>query len=156
MGIRKKIISIFGNKKATVRATAEATGLPKSTVHYHQQQSKLRSNASGEDFWETEQGYHTIVRLVISTIYIFGIKGGQGAGKLSAFFKMTGLDKHAGLSQSTILKIIKRIECLILEYKEAEENKIRGKAAEIKLILGVDETWFDQMYKGFLIKKERR
>lgn len=137
---------ILRHKKETVRGTSAAVGLPKSTVHHHLQQSKFRSESSGENFWETEQGYHTIVRLVVGTIYIFGVKGGKGAGTLSEFFKMTELDKHAGLSQSSILKIIKRIECLILEYKDAVEKEIRSKVDEIKLILGVDETWFDQMY----------
>ena len=146
MGVRKKILSIFRNKKSTVRETSAATGLPKSTVHYHKQQSKKRSEASDFGIWETEQGYHALVRLVISSIYVFGVKGGKGAGSMHEFFKMSALDKHAGLSESTLLKIIKRIEALILEYREAQEKKIGAKIEEIQLILGVDETWLDQMY----------
>ena len=103
MGIRAKILSIFGNKKSTIRETAKATGLPKSTAYHLEQQSKKRSEASGFGIWETEQGQHALVRLVVSSIYIFGVKGGKGAGALHEFFKMSALDQHAGLSQNCIL-----------------------------------------------------
>lgn len=33
-----------------------------------------------------------------------------------------------------------------MDYKEAVESEMVEKVAEIKLILGVDETWFDKMY----------
>lgn len=146
MSIREKLLSIFRNKKSTIRETAEATGIPKSTVHYNEQQSIKRSAASGYGFWETEQGHFALFRLVITSIYVFGVKGGKGAGSMHEFFTMNGLDKHAGLSKNSLLKIIKRIESLILEYKEAQEKKITAKIEQIQLILGVDETWLDQMY----------
>lgn len=146
MGVREKILSIFGNKRSTIRKTAEVTGLPKSTVHYHQKQSEKGSKASNTSIWESEEGYRALVRLVIGSIYVFGVKGGKGAGSMHEFFKMSALDQHAGLSESTLLKIIKRIEALILEYREAQATKIASKIEEIQLILGVDETWLDQMY----------
>lgn len=146
MKLGQKIRSIFSRKGQSVRSISSETNIPKSTVHYHQQKTDSRIMESGTDFWESEIGRTHIVRLVIGTIYMFSIKAGNGAVLLNEFFELLALDKHAGISQKTILKIIRRVEALILEYKEAVEQDIREKAESVKLILGVDETWFDKMY----------
>ncbi len=146
MKLGKKILSIFNLGKKTVREISAETNIPKSTVHYHKQKLKERTSDAKTDFWESESGRNLVIRLVIATIYMFALKSGNGAGNLNEFFELLELDKHAGISESTILKIIKRVEALILEYKEAVEKDIKTKVEEIKVILGVDETWFDNMY----------
>jgi len=77
---------------------------------------------------------------------MFALKSGNGSGRLREFFELLELNHYTGVSETTILKIIKRVEALILSYKEAVESEMVEKVAEIKLILGVDETWFDKMY----------
>ncbi len=146
MSLRSKIISIFGNKKKTIRSTAESTSIPKSTVHYHLQQAEQRNQYPESSFWETEQGNSFLVRLVVATLYTFCIKGGIGAGRVHEFFSFIRIGTHVAISETTILQIIKEIEGLILEYKKAKEAKLKSQVKEIKMILGVDETWFDQMY----------
>ncbi len=146
MKIADKIRSIFVRKEKPVRTISRETGIPKSTVHYHKGKLQERVQASGTAFWETEEGMHFIIRLVIGTIYIFALKSGNGAGRLHEFFKLLQLDRYTGVSETTILKIIKQVEGLILAYKESVESDIRSKATAIQVILGVDETWFDSMY----------
>lgn len=146
MKILEKIRSIFVRKEKTVRQISEETGIPKSTVHYHRGKIRNRIGGSGIDFWETESGMNFIVRLVIGTIYMFALKSGNGAGRLREFFELLELNRYTGVSETTILKIIKQVEDLILKYKEAVEAEITEKAKEIQVILGVDETWFDNMY----------
>ena len=146
MKLLKKIYSIFVHKEKTVRKISEETGIPKSTVHYHKQKILERVNSSGTDFWERDEGRHFIVRLVIGTIYMFALKSGNGAGRLHEFFNLLKLEHYTGVSETTILKIIKEVEGLILEYKQSVELGISSNVEEIKLILGVDETWFDNMY----------
>jgi transcriptional antiterminator len=146
MKLLTKISSIFVLKEKTVRVISEKTGIPKSTVHYHKQKISERINSSRTDFWETDEGRHFIVRLVIGTIYMFALKSGNGAGRLHEFFKLLKLEHYTGVSETTILKIIREVEGIILEYKEAVEADISNKVEDIKVILGVDETWFDKMY----------
>lgn len=146
MKIVDKIYSIFRRKEKTVRKISEETGIPKSTVHYHKSKISERISSSKTDFWETEEGRLFIVRLVIGTIYMFALKSGGGAGRLREFFELLQLERYTAVSETTILKIIKQVEGLILEYKKHQEAGIRSKVEKIKVILGVDETWFDNMY----------
>ena len=146
MSLLKKIRNIFTLQSKTVRQISAETGIPKSTVQYHKGKISNRVAGSGTDFWETEAGMNFIIRLVIGTVYMFALKSGNGAGRLREFFELLELNRYTAVSETTILKIIKKIETLILNYKEAVELEMVGKVADIKLILGVDETWFDKMY----------
>jgi hypothetical protein len=145
MNIREKILSIFKRKDKSVREISKEISLPKSTVHYNLTQTKVRQQKSGSEFWDTEEGYRWSIKVVVSTIYFFGVKGGFGAGKLKDFFEILNLSTHMGISETTILKIIKQIENLLIEYGDAKSKEIKSKVKEIELILGVDETWFDSM-----------
>lgn len=143
--LREKIFSVFSRKKYSVRKIAEQTNIPKSTVSYHKQGIDKRIETSGTDYWETQSGNEFIIRLVVAVIFIFCIKSGNGAGRVEEFFVLLKLSDYLPASQTTILRIIKRIEELILEYRNAVEEKIYYRVKEIELILGVDETWFDRM-----------
>ncbi len=161
MNLREKIVSIFSKRCETVRKIEEKTDIPKSTVHHHKKQIEKRDQYDESTFWETEVGYNFLKRLVIATIYTFSIKGGLGAGRIKEFFEYIRIGTHVGISDSSILLIIKDIERLILEYRDAQNARIKKKVKEIKLILGVDETWFDQMYlvckelsSGYIIMEE--
>ena len=146
MSILKKIRNIFTLRTNTVRQISAELGIPKSTVQYHKGKITNRIAESGTDFWETEAGMNFIIRLVVGTVYMFALKSGNGSGRLREFFELLELNRYTGVSETTILKIIKRVEALILSYKEAVELELVEKIGEIKLILGVDETWFDKMY----------
>ena len=145
MGIRKKIIQIFKNRGKSGRKIAKELGIPKSTVYYNQHRTAKRQEESGTSFWDTDDGYAFMIRLVVSSIYSFAVKGGFGAGKLKSYFEMLNLGSHLAISETTVLKIIKQIEQLILKYNDAKTKEIKSIAEEIELILGVDETWFDKM-----------
>jgi len=146
MHLREKILAIFNRKEKSIREITKQTNISKSSVHRHKQQIAKRIDDIGTDFWETEHGYKFTVRLVVAVIFVFCIKSGNGAGRVSDFLRLLQLDTYLPASESIILKIIKRIESLILEYRNAVEQEIESKAKQIELILGVDETWFDKMY----------
>jgi len=161
MGLRDKIISIFSKNGKSIRENAKENGIPKSTVFHHLRQIQERNQNPESTFWETEAGYKFLVRMVVASIYTFCIKGGIGAGRIHEFFEQMRIGTHVGISDSSILLIIKEIEELILDYKKAMELKLKSKVKEIRLILGVDETWFDKMYlvcqelsSGYLIIEE--
>ena len=145
MQIRKKIINIFNRKEKSGRIIAKELGIPKSTVYYNLLQTQKRQSKAGTDFWDTDEGYAFMIRLVVASIYSFAVKGGFGAGKLKSYFEMLNIGSHLAISETTVLKIIKEIEKLILQYNEFKTKEIKSKVKEIELILGVDETWFDKM-----------
>ena len=145
MKIREKITNIFKRRGKSGRTIARELGIPKSTVYYNMQQTKKRQSQAGTDFWDTDDGYTFMIRLVIASIYSFAVKGGFGAGRLKSYFEMLNIGAHLAVSETTVLKIIKNIEELILKYNDAKTREIKNSVKEIELILGVDETWFDKM-----------
>ena len=145
MKIREKIRQIFKREGVSGRKIAKELNIPKSTIYHTIQQTKKRQSAGGTGIWDTDDGYAFMIRLVVSSIFSFGVKGGFGAGKLKSYFEMLNIGSHLAISETTILKIIKEIERLILQYNEDKTKEIKSNVEEIELILGVDETWFDQM-----------
>jgi len=133
----------------SVRETARNLGIPKSTVHHHRQRTKKRQQFSESEFWDSEAGQNFIKRLMVSAIYTFGIKGGIGAGRIEEFMKQIRLSTHAGVSESSIYRMMKEIEASILRYKELVERGLADRAAtqleELEVVLGLDETWLDNM-----------
>ena len=161
MNIRKKITSIFQKKDKSLREISAEIDIPKSTISHNFHQIKKRQLEAGTDFWDTDFGYNFLIRLVISTVYIFAVRSGFGAGTLKHFFEMLNIGSHVAISETTILKIIRQIEKLILQYKDIKAKEIKFKVKEIELILGVDETWFDKMllvcqelHSGFIFMEE--
>lgn len=133
----------------SVRETSKRLGVPKSTVHHHKQRTKKRHQYSESEFWDSEAGQNFIKRLIVSAIYTFGIKGGIGAGRIEEFMKQIRLSTHAGVSESSIYRMMKEIEASILRYKELVERGLSQRAAnhleELEVVLGLDETWLDNM-----------
>ena len=106
-------------------------------------------------FWESSAGQDFLKRILVSSIYTFSIKGGVGAGRIEDFFEHLRLEKHMGVSRSSIQRMIKEIECSILRYKELVDKELQYSTANsitskeqldyLEVVLGVDETWLDQM-----------
>ncbi|MEE8290285.1 MAG: hypothetical protein V3R80_02290, partial [Candidatus Tectomicrobia bacterium] len=53
-------------------------------------------------FWETDDGRAWLKRLVVATLYLFGLKRGVGAETISDFFTRLHLHRHVGSSPSAI------------------------------------------------------
>lgn len=147
MNIREKYKALFKkffeqNKKVTVREAANETGISKSSAHRYRQGVKLRNQYPESFFWETEAGYDWLIILVCATLYIFGIRCCTGTETISLFFKTIRLDRHIGVSPSSLNRMISDIEKYILKYKETYEkdNNVTGHG-----VVGADETFFDKM-----------
>lgn len=148
--IWQKITNAHRNEPdASVRQASQKLGVPKSTVHYHHQRTAKRQENPESAFWDTEAGQNFIKRLMISAIYTFGIKGGVGAGRIEEFMNQIRIGTHAGVSESSIYRMMKEIEASILRYKELIERDLTQQAAaqleDLEVVLGLDETWLDNM-----------
>lgn len=150
----------------SLRQAAKRLKSTKSTVHYQEQRQKDRVEEMGTNYWETAKGQHDLKRMIISTIYTFGIKGGLGSERISEHFGHLHLGKVAAISASSIQRLTKEIESNILWYKTLVEKDLAKEAAEelkeLNAVLGLDETWLDEMLlvcqeltSGYLFLKSR-
>jgi hypothetical protein len=78
MGFWTKSLRIFnllcGNGKQSVRDIARKTGFSKSSVHRLEQAMERRNCHPESGFWETGEGRNWLIRLVVATLYTFGVR----------------------------------------------------------------------------------
>jgi hypothetical protein len=154
MGLWAKSVVIINaireHGKQSIRSLAERTGLSKSSVHRHLQTIERRDRHPESSLWETEAGRAWLIRLIVATLLVFGLKRGVGAETLSEFFGRLRLDSHVGCSPSALRTVMHTLERLILETAAAWEKD--GIAhGEIRPVIGaVDETFLQRMMLVFM------
>jgi len=154
MGLWAKSIVIFNaireHGKQSIRSVAERTGFSKSSVHRHLQAMDRRERYPESSFWETPAGRAWLIRLIVATLFVFGLKRGVGAETLSEFFSRLHLDGHIGCSPSALHTLMRTLERLVLETTAAWEKE--GIAhGEIRPVIGaVDETFLQRMMLVFM------
>ena len=136
--------------KQSLRRLADRTGLSKSSVQRHLQAMDRRDRSPESSLWETPAGRAWLVRLVVATLFVFGLKRGVGAETLSEFFGRLRLDAHVGCSPSALRTVMPLLERLLLEPAAAWEHE--GIAhGEIRPVIGaVDETFLQRMRLVFM------
>jgi hypothetical protein len=154
MGLWAKSVVIFNAIREfgqqSIRCLADRTGLSKSSVHRHLQAMDRRDRYPESSLWETEAGRTWLIRLVVATLFVFGLKRGVGAETLSEFFGRLRLEGHVGCSPSALRTVMHTLERLILETAAAWEKE--GIAhGEIRPVIGaVDETFLQRMMLVFM------
>jgi hypothetical protein len=149
MGFWDKSCQIFkslcDNATQSVRQLAQQTGLSKSSVHRLTQAMERRNSHPESWVWETAEGRQWLRRLVVATLYIFGLKRGIGLDTLSEFFARLHLETQAGCSPSALRQVMQTLEAALLETAEAwEQAECAG--GEVREIIGaVDETFLERM-----------
>jgi hypothetical protein len=165
MGLWAKSVRIFNSIREhgqqSVRRLAERTGLSKSSVHRHLQAMHRRDCYPESSLWETEVGRNWLVRLVVATLFVFGLKRGVGAETLSEFFGRLHLEAHVGCSPNALRRVMHTLERIILDTTAAWEQE--GIAhGEIRPVIGaVDETFLQRLMlvcmdlaSGYLLMEE--
>jgi DNA-binding IclR family transcriptional regulator len=117
MGLWAKSVLIFNVIREygtqNVRHLAERTGLSKSSVHRHLQVVNRRHRYPESSLWETEAGRTWLIRLVVATLFVFGLKRSVGAETLSEFFSRLHLDSYVGCSPSALRTVMHMLERLL-------------------------------------------
>jgi len=124
-------------------------GISKSATHRHKNAIEERNLFPESYLWETQEGYKWVCRLFVAVIFLFAIKFGIGAGTISEFFKLLRLDKFIGMSSTTMKNYINKIQDLLEEY-EKEQKSQKMPENILKIVGGVDETFFDMMVLVFM------
>ena len=154
MGFWAKSLRIFkylcANGKQSVRHLAQQTELSKSSVHRLKQAMERRDHHPESWLWETEEGRRWFIRLVVATLYTFGLKRGVGAETIREFFVRLRLEMHVGCSPSALRGLMDGLAQATLETAQAWERE--GSAAgETRPIIGaVDETFLERMMLVFM------
>lgn len=126
--------------KKSIRKLAHIINLSKSSIHRHLQAKERRDQHPESSLWETEVGNDWMRLLVFATIYHFGFECGVGSNKLSNFFTLIRIDTHVGVSSSTVLGQLKKMEQLLPEFQAACEKRIKHKPRQA--VVAMDETFF--------------
>ena len=154
MGLWGKSVVIINaireHGKQSIRSLADRIGVSKSSVHRHRQAMDRRDRYPESSLWETEPGRAWLIRLVVATLFVFGLKRGVGAETLSEFFSRLHLEAQVGCSPSALRTMMHTLERFILEIAAAWEKD--GIAhGEIRPVIGaVDETFLQQMMLVFM------
>src|SRR6266487_6502663 len=101
--------------KQSIRQLAQQTGISKSSVHRLQQALERRSSWPEAGLWETEAGRQWLTRLVVATLYTFGLKRGVGVDTLSEFFVRLRLQHHLGCSSTALRHVIQELAQTMVE-----------------------------------------
>jgi DNA-binding transcriptional ArsR family regulator len=155
------INSIRLNGKLSIRRLAEQTGLSKSSVHRHLEAMERRDCYPESGLWETEAGRAWLLRLVVATLFIFGLKRGVGAETISEFFSRLRLEAHIGCSPSALRGVMHALEQAILETGAAWEHDGVAHGESRPIIGAVDETFLQHLMlvlvdlaSGYLLVEE--
>jgi hypothetical protein len=154
MGLWAKSVVLFNSirehGKQSTRRLADRTGLSKSSVHRHLQARDRRDRYPESWFWETEAGRTWLIRLVVATLWVFGLKRGVGAETLSAFFSHLHVEAHVGCSPSALRHVMHTLEHLLLETAAAWEQEGIAHGEIRPVIGGLDETFLQHMMLVFM------
>jgi Family of unknown function (DUF6399)/IclR helix-turn-helix domain len=136
--------------RQSVRRMAQQTGLSKSSVHRLQHAMERRNSHPESWLWETVDGRQWLTRLLVATLYTFGLKRGVGIDTMSEFFVRLRLEKQMGCSPSALRRVLQALEAVILETAATWEQE-GGASGEVREVIGaVDETFLERMILVFM------
>src|SRR5437762_4238819 len=148
-----KSLQIFNclcaNATQSVRRLAQQTGLSKSSVHRLQQAIERRNSYPESWLWETEDGRQWVTRLVVATLYTFGLKRGVGMATMSEFFARLHLETQVGCSPSALRGVMQVLERAVVETAQTWEQAGIAHGTVREVIGGVDETFLQRMMLVF-------
>lgn len=133
-----------GAVKASVRKIAKIVGISKSSAHRSMQSIKKRDLHPESHLWETVEGAKWLSLLYFGSIIFFVIYGGIGAERLSRFFALIRINHRVASSPSKIREVADKASGLLGEYQQEQETQ-HSVDTPLKIVGGVDETYFDLM-----------
>jgi Family of unknown function (DUF6399) len=101
-------------------------------------------------FWETAEGRQWLTRLVVATLYTFGLKRGVGLDTISEFFARLHLETQIGCSPSALRGVMQTLEAVLLATAAAWEQEGRARGEVREIIGAVDETFLERMILVFM------
>ena len=163
--VRKRDSKVFANiverGKQSLRKIAQATGLSKDSVARSIETIFKRDKYPESAMWEMEEGQEWLRRMVIAMLYEFGMKGNQGAERMSEFLKRIRVDNHVGVSPTALRTMMRVIEEELPEFQREQEEAQKGEGVR-RIVAAGDETWLGEkmllvlldLGSGYLVMEE--
>jgi hypothetical protein len=129
----------------SVRRLARQTGFSKSSVHRLQRAMARRGGHPESWVWETEVGRQWLTRLVVATLYTFGLKRGVGMDTMHEFFARLHLATQVGCSPTALRRVMQTLEVATLETAATWERDGVATGEGREIIGAVDETFLESM-----------
>jgi len=139
---RRVAVVVLENTARTVREVANEIKISKSSAHRHVVNQKKRVASVGHTFFETDEGYQFIRRLVLVVLFLFGLKCGVGADEMSLFFSMLLLTEYVASSASNLRNVETQMRALTSKFGDEMMTKVLAACQNKELHLGGDETFF--------------
>src|SRR5262245_4750479 len=114
--------SLCEHGSQSVRRLAHQTGFSKSSVHRLTQAMERRNRYPASWFWETDEGRQWLTRLVVATLYTFGLTRGVGLATMSEFFARLHLATQVGCAPSALRRVLQTLEEALLGTAAAWET----------------------------------
>ena len=95
-------------------------------------------------FVEGAEGTHSLHRIVLAAIFVFGVMNGAGAGTLRLFLNLAGLAPWIACSERTLQRALGNMTNAIGEWGDRTGEKLgeaMRRGPERTLSLALDETW---------------
>jgi hypothetical protein len=100
--------------------------------------------------WDTAEGRAWLIRLVVATLCIFGLKRGVGAETISEFCGRLRLEASIGCSSGALRGVMHALEQAILETAAAWEADGVAHGESRPIIGAVDETFLQRLLLVFV------
>ncbi len=84
--------------------------------------------------WETEVGRRWLTRLVVATLYTFGLQRGVRMDTMSEFFARLRLERQVGCSPSALRGLMQALEAALLETARRWEKDGERPARCVRLL----------------------
>ena len=147
MNLRERCLAVFqaGYQlgKDSFRTLAVKTNLSKSSVHRLYHRIKRRNQYPESSLWESPEGVRWLHLLVLATIFIFALQGGMGCERISSFFHLLRLQNHVGVSPTALRSLRARMESVIIEYQQRQNEVLSQISSDVEVCLAADETFFE-------------
>jgi Family of unknown function (DUF6399)/IclR helix-turn-helix domain len=154
MGFWEKSVRIFNYLceagTQSVRHIAQHTGVSKSSAHRLKQAMVHRDIHPESWLWETAEGRRWLTRLVVATLYTFGLKRGVGLDTISEFFSHLHLEMQMGSSPGALRGVMQALERAVEETGHAWEQAAIAAGEAPEIIGAVDETFLERLLLVFL------
>ena len=137
------------NGHQSIRQLAQQIGLAKNRVHRLPQAMERRHGQPKSWGWETEDGRCWLRRLVVATLYPFGLKRCMGMDTISRFFWRLCLETQVGCSPSALRGVMAALVVTIEETARGWEQDGVAPGEGREMIGAVDETCLAQMILVF-------
>ena len=149
MRFKTKIINTYEyiklNGKKSLSKLSKLVNQSRSSVHRQIKIIENRSNIPGADFFETAEGAMWLRRLVLAATLVFGLQGKVGEDRLSLFCKLICIQDFVGVSASSMGRLKNKMMEQIGLYEQELRPTLDKLSAEISIVAGADETFFDRL-----------